>query len=273
MVKASPTQRLSPLWIVSLFLSLTEVVLGFAVTRTDGWVQGLLAIFVVAFGLGVAAAFFYVLWHKPRHFYYAGDCGRKEFISAIRGGPREILTAIESVGNDPTDHTALYRFLDCVLDASIKQHLILLEKGAQLPYLTSCSFRYEFGTQQQDWKSGMLDGRRFQKGLDGTGLIEVVTAGGAPSKIQITKAGRKFVEWLVQEGRKAEYFDCDLGGWGTPFDPFEALNRTVAMDIATGAVNEPQERDTRRQELLPSEISPRGRNGIDEYVIGGRSRQ
>lgn len=241
MGKASPLQRLSPVWIVSLFLSVTEVVLGFAVINTAGWVQGLLAGFMVVFGLGVAAAFFYVLWHRPSHFNYAEDNGANEFIAAVKGGPKDTLDAIATIARDPTNHLALYQLLDSILDATIKQQLILLDKGAQLPFVTPCSFRYEFGTRQRDWKSGMFDGRQFLKELNGTGLIELATTGASPSRIQITKAGRAFAEWLVQEGKMAEYFDCDLGGWGTPFDPFETLNRRAAMEIPKGMADKQQE--------------------------------
>src|SRR5687768_7294271 len=209
--KASPLQRLSPIWIESLFLSVTVVVLGFAVINTAGWVQGLLASFMVVFGLGVAAAFLYVLWHRPNHFDYAADNGANEFIATVKGGPKDTLDAIATIARDPTNHPALYQLLDNTLDATTKQQLILLDKGAQLPFVMPSNLRYEFGTRQQDWTSGMFDGRKFLKGLNGTGLIELATTGAAPSRIQITEAGRAFADWLVQEGKMAEYFDCDLG--------------------------------------------------------------
>src|SRR5688500_3008350 len=99
--KASPLQRLSPIWIVSLFLSVTEVVLGFAVINTAGWVQGLLASFMVVFGLGVAAAFLYVLWHRPKHFDYAADNGANEISGTVTGGPTDTLAEIASITEDP----------------------------------------------------------------------------------------------------------------------------------------------------------------------------
>lgn len=51
-------RRLTPLWIISLFVSLTEVVLGTAVTQTVGGVQIALTAFVMSFPLLVASAFF-----------------------------------------------------------------------------------------------------------------------------------------------------------------------------------------------------------------------
>ena len=230
MAKAGPA-RVSPLWIVSSFLCLTEVVAALAVTMTDGWVQGLLASFVVVFGSGVAAAYFYILWQRPDHLQLPADNGPKELVAAIEGGPRETLAAIEAAANDPANQGARYQLLDRTLDQTIKQLLILLDKGAQLPYMTPGRRRYEFGSRQKDWQSGIFDGRQFLKDLDGTGLVELVTTGSPSPTIQITKAGHAFAEWLVHEGRKADYFDCDLGGWGTPFDPFEALERNAPLDM------------------------------------------
>ncbi len=66
---------MTPLWIVSLFLTLTETVLGVAVTQTVGGVQVALTVFVLGFPLAVAAAFFLILWSRPWVFYSPGEYG------------------------------------------------------------------------------------------------------------------------------------------------------------------------------------------------------
>ena len=66
---------LTPLWIISLFVSLTEAVLGAVVTKTTGGVQTALLGFVIIFPLLVAAAFFAILWNCPWVFYAPSEYG------------------------------------------------------------------------------------------------------------------------------------------------------------------------------------------------------
>jgi len=68
-------RAVTPLWIVSLFLTLTETVLGIAVIQTVGGVQIALTVFVLTFPLGVAAAFFVILWSRPWVFYSPAEYG------------------------------------------------------------------------------------------------------------------------------------------------------------------------------------------------------
>jgi hypothetical protein len=71
----TPGRHPTPLWIVSLFLTLTETVLGVAVMRTEGGVQIALTAFVLCFPIGVAAVFFAILWSRPWVFYSPGEYG------------------------------------------------------------------------------------------------------------------------------------------------------------------------------------------------------
>ena len=65
----SSRRPLTPLWIIALFVSLTETIVGLAVTRSSGAVQISLTIFSIAFPALVAGAFFLILWHRPHVFY------------------------------------------------------------------------------------------------------------------------------------------------------------------------------------------------------------
>lgn len=67
--KSFTSAKVTPLWIVAAFVTLTEAVLGFAVTQVEGGVQIALTIFVISFALLVAGAFFLILWHRPWVFY------------------------------------------------------------------------------------------------------------------------------------------------------------------------------------------------------------
>ncbi|MGV9270078.1 hypothetical protein ACWDRR_36120 [Kitasatospora sp. NPDC003701] len=64
---------LNPLWIISLFLGLAEVTVGVAATQAHGWIQGMLAIFSVAFPSAVAATFFRILLTRPIVLYAPKD--------------------------------------------------------------------------------------------------------------------------------------------------------------------------------------------------------
>ncbi|MEU9240174.1 hypothetical protein [Streptomyces sp. NPDC048385] len=52
---------LNPLWIISLFLGLSETTVGIAAALSNGWVQGALAVFAVTFPVLVSGAFFSIL--------------------------------------------------------------------------------------------------------------------------------------------------------------------------------------------------------------------
>ena len=84
---ASKERRLTPLWIISLFVGLTETVLGIAVAHvTDSGVQIALTAFVIAFPLLVAAAFFGILWSRPWQFYAPNEYGGvdpKKFVETL----------------------------------------------------------------------------------------------------------------------------------------------------------------------------------------------
>lgn len=68
-----PPRVLSPLWVISLFLGMSEVAVTIAVTQADGWIQALLAIFAVVFPTLVAAVFFYILWYDNKILYAPRD--------------------------------------------------------------------------------------------------------------------------------------------------------------------------------------------------------
>ncbi len=82
-----PKQPLTPLWVISLFISLTETVLGLAVTKTTGTVQVMLTVFVIVFPVMIAAAFFVLLWFRPHHLYapsdYSNVTGVREYVEAV----------------------------------------------------------------------------------------------------------------------------------------------------------------------------------------------
>jgi len=61
---------ITPLTIISLFISLTELTLGYALVQTTGGIQVAITVFVILFPVLIACTFFYILWHKNYVFYH-----------------------------------------------------------------------------------------------------------------------------------------------------------------------------------------------------------
>ncbi len=74
--QGSPQSRaLTPLWVIALFISLTETVLGVGVIQTLGGIQIALTVFVLSFPLLIAGAFFIILLKKPWVLYAPAEYG------------------------------------------------------------------------------------------------------------------------------------------------------------------------------------------------------
>src|SRR5215217_8040488 len=95
-----PPRNINPLWIIFLFFSFTELVLGVVVFYTSGGIQIALTVFVIGFPLLVAIGFFTLLWSRPEHLYAPKDYGSDEsFLKGMEGSrtSREGLLNLESV--------------------------------------------------------------------------------------------------------------------------------------------------------------------------------
>ncbi|HEX9930484.1 MAG TPA: hypothetical protein VGB02_18245, partial [Pyrinomonadaceae bacterium] len=89
--KPSAARSLTPLWVVSLFVSLTETVLGIGVIQTTGSIQMALTVFVMVFPLLIAGAFFAILWHKPYVFYSPSEYAQqdvRQYVEAMQSRSR-----------------------------------------------------------------------------------------------------------------------------------------------------------------------------------------
>jgi hypothetical protein len=65
--------KASPLWIIALFIALSEVTAGVASITTDGAARMLFAIFAVAFPVGVFVTFVWLLINHAPHLYPPGE--------------------------------------------------------------------------------------------------------------------------------------------------------------------------------------------------------
>ncbi|MBR7827016.1 hypothetical protein KDK95_11930 [Actinospica sp. MGRD01-02] len=96
------TPRLfDPLWIIALFVGLSEATVGIATTQARGWSQGLLASFAVIFPLIVFGVFFTALWRKPELLYAPGDVPEPvptpDFVQGMHRAAPNNLKLIRSV--------------------------------------------------------------------------------------------------------------------------------------------------------------------------------
>ncbi|MFF7689657.1 hypothetical protein ACFZB6_26370 [Streptomyces syringium] len=80
-------RALNPLWIISLFLTVSEAAAGAAATQTQGWLQAVLVLFSVIFPIGVASAFFAILVQRPYVLYAPKDYSKnpsvRDFVNAL----------------------------------------------------------------------------------------------------------------------------------------------------------------------------------------------
>jgi hypothetical protein len=96
-------RALNPLWIIALFLSLVETVLGVAATQTGGGIQVALTAFAIGFPVLIAGAFFAILWDRPHVLYPPTEFGKgtdvTTFVNAMRRKPLEKQTLYTDMQN------------------------------------------------------------------------------------------------------------------------------------------------------------------------------
>lgn len=215
--------KITPLWIIAAFVTLTETVLGYAVTKTTAGVQVALTVFVILFAILVAIGFFMILWHRPFVFYSPseyGDVDPTSFIAAVKlsVSPRvqEQVELVRMVEKHPSDKNAQFNLIDSLLEPVTRQHLIIMQDfSVDIPYDDMFGHRYEMGTQNKHYWQGHFAARDFVQKLEGTRFVELVSRGGI--KIKLTDDGREFACWLTANGKKEEYVSTPFGAWGKTF--------------------------------------------------------
>jgi hypothetical protein len=141
-------KAITPLWIVALFVSLSETVLGVAVTQTQGGIQIALTVFVIIFPLLIAGLFFAILYRKPFVFYSPTEFGEqtnvRDYVEAMRDRPlvdneiykniqevvrktimsKEIVSELTNVvtsGSDKQVEEMVERILDSASDTAVEK--------------------------------------------------------------------------------------------------------------------------------------------------------
>lgn len=95
-----PPKVFSPLWVISLFLGVSEVAVTVATTQATGWIQSMLAIFAVAFPFLVSLAFFLTLWNNNKVLYAPGeftsDTTVQDYVEAMNRNNRRSVSIVEA---------------------------------------------------------------------------------------------------------------------------------------------------------------------------------
>lgn len=214
--------RITPLWIVAAFVTLTEAVLGYAVTQTQGCVQIALTVFVISFALLVFGAFFVVLWNRPYVFYPPseyGDTDPKKFVEAVSPSQRirEQIQLVEKASNEPENRNAMFAVINSLIDDFHRQLIILMhEKQTTIPFIVYFGPRYELARKSGEWSGGGFSTQEFARRLDGTDLLRIEARG--PS-VSLTQLGHEFGKWLLDNRCRADFFETPFGGWGDRIRP------------------------------------------------------
>jgi hypothetical protein len=93
-------RRMSPLWVIASFVSVTETVAGVSLNFTAGHVQCVLTWFVVGYAVLVLACFFITLWVWPSKLYSPYDYPSKP-------GPIEMMASWGHKGEDHVSQEAI----------------------------------------------------------------------------------------------------------------------------------------------------------------------
>jgi hypothetical protein len=215
-----PSGPITPLWIIATFVTFTETVLGYAVTKVAGGVQITLTIFVMLFAVAVAGAFFAILWNRPYVFYAPSEYGSvdpQKFIHAMKGVvPEKLLEGVEHVEANPQSDEAKFELVDGLVERASKQHLIAMKLSDSTVPIAFFGGRYLTGDTQHWSAEGGFQGEKIWSDFQGTGFLEIVDEGPA---VRLTYLGKLFVEWLEKTNRKAQFYESPIAKWGQPWRP------------------------------------------------------
>lgn len=91
MQKSPYNKVITPLGLITVFISFTEVIFGISIINTTGITRILSIIFSFFFSSGVAAIFFFILWHKPVNLFGPRDYSDEQIFLKVIGTKEAIL--------------------------------------------------------------------------------------------------------------------------------------------------------------------------------------
>jgi hypothetical protein len=179
-------KAITPLWIVALFVSLTETVLGVAVTQTSGDIQVSLTVFVIIFPLLIAGSFFGILWSKPYVFYPPTEFGPQinvaDYVDAMQRKPALLREYGEAqVVRPPTEKEV--RAIDQIVEMFLSN---LAPNGLLYLYAFSLAHLKDKTVIWKDLRSVMMLSERDNYGM---GILSASSAVGLLSYTRVSVAG------------------------------------------------------------------------------------
>ena len=138
---------LTPLGIIALFISLSEMIAGVVLTQVTGSIQIILTIFVIVFPILISLMFFYVLWHRPQVFYHPKEYGKETDVTTFskamerrfESAPSLSRNIENQIHNSITDKSKADLIIEKIRKSDfieIDTHPILGDKGevVRVPY-------------------------------------------------------------------------------------------------------------------------------------------
>ncbi len=247
------TAKITPLWVIATFVTLTEAVLGFAATQVSGGIQVALTSFVIGFALLVFTAFFVILWSRPWVFYPPSEYSNvdpKEFMTALSNtnpAIRKQAELIKTVEANPLDAEARFELLENMVDDPEQQILILMhETVKEIPQYMNYIYEFSDGTSGNG-ALGML-----RKGIKSSGLVKECGSG---RLLALTNEGSNFAQWLKSKDRKCDFLWTPVGGWGEPRKGYFA-EKALSQHLNHDPVTDPPLASYSMNEPIPTAIKP-----------------
>ncbi len=224
--------KLSPLWVISLFVSLTEVVTGIAVTQATNGIQIALTSFVILFPLLVASAFFIILWNRPYVFYPPNEFANGVDVS------KYVEAMAPKVENLKADLEAELENIKARIDIEFQS---IQEKNKDLS-----EYLFEVSSQSEKTKLAFSD---FKKELDSKkkSVSVILTDFMTNSVFRIhivhvtkdpaTEKEKMLANSLVSQLQKKGY-KTSTGGWGSSFYLSTFKSKKLWKDIKIIALND-----------------------------------
>lgn len=234
----SEKKAITPLWIVALFVSLTELVLGAAVTQTTGGIQVALTVFVIVFPTLIAGTFFLTLWHKPYVFYPPTEFGRqtnvREYVEAMQRSPALLIQAAEKQEDRlPTEREEKAA-------GEIAGHVVgrIAFNGLLILYAFSLAFSKKVPLNVDEFSTKVgFSGDQYAWGVlvtaSAAGLIEYTTSRGLEGIVNIVDMNEKLRDRLRSaiDERINKLNDKDFEGSGTTRESFTRWVRDRVVEI------------------------------------------
>ena len=231
--KKTTIRTMTPLWVISLFVSLTEAVTGIAVTQATGGIQIALTTFVIAFPVLVASAFFAILWNRPYVLYppteFATGVDVTKYVGAMK-------SKVEVVEADFQAEIANLRGIVDLESGSNQQRLDEMEKLLSDISKQTQATKQSFKEYKKSIDKELLETQRVRSNFDENSKyrIHVVSVTENPPNKEQDQELALFANLLQKAGYKTS-----IGGWGSLyfFPKYKNARKSKAIRIIATEAN------------------------------------